>query len=315
MFGSTKGRLDQFGAVFQPQEAMQPILARSVRSALMEWLTEIWAEAELTAVGIAPRRRAIFLGAPGTGKTTLAHHIAARLGLTMLAVRPEALVSKWVNETANNLGALFDLCDDPDDPVLLFIDEFDALSGHRRKAEQAADVFENRQVDILLQWLEQHRGFVIAATNHADHIDQAIWRRFDVQITLDLPGQEEREAIFARYLAPYRLGGGDLKRLGEATETASPALIRKFCEGLKRQFVLGPKLNLEMGREAVIGRLLTTVHPHPDCGKPRLWSLGPADNAIRNLPWPLSQEEPAAQPDASANDAGGATVISFGARP
>src|ERR1700735_1891214 len=99
MFGSGKAKtLDSFGDIFWPSEAAEPILARPVRLALTEWLTEIWAEDELTAVGIGPRKRAIFDGAPGVGKTTLAHHLSARLGLPMLAVRPERVISKWVGE-------------------------------------------------------------------------------------------------------------------------------------------------------------------------------------------------------------------------
>lgn len=310
-----KRSLDEFGDIFEPSEAMQPILAQPVREALLEWLTEIWAEADLAKVGIMPRRKAIFDGAPGVGKTTLAHHLAARLGLRMLAVRPDRVISKYIGETGQNIGELFELVADPAEPVLLFIDEVDALAPTRRKVDQAADQSRNEAVNTLLQRLEQHQGYVIAATNFSDHIDQAIWRRFDVHITLAMPGQDERERIFARYLAPFRLAADDLRRLAEATETASPALIRSFCEGIKRQLVIGPKLKLDMRREAVIDRLITTIHPHPDAGKPRLWSKGSTDAAVKALSWPLSQEALAAEPKAQPAVEAGATIINFGARP
>lgn len=80
--------LADFGEVLQPAEAQEPILARPVRASLIEWLTEIWAAKELEEVGLEPRRRALFHGAPGTGKTTLAHHLAARLGLFWRTDRP-----------------------------------------------------------------------------------------------------------------------------------------------------------------------------------------------------------------------------------
>lgn len=311
----SKQSLDEFGDIFEPKEASEPILARPVRDALIEWLTEIWAEGELKDLGIAPRRRAIFDGPPGVGKTTLAHHLAARLGLRMLAVRPDRVISAYVGETGQAIGTLFELVAEQDEPMLLFLDEVDTLAPQRRKARGGADDHQNGMVNTLLQRLEQYQGYVIAATNHSDHIDPAIWRRFDIHITLELPGQDERERIFARYLAPFRLAADDLRRLAEATETASPALIRTLCEGLKRQSVVGPKLNQDMRREAAIDRLVATIHPHPECGKPRLWSLGSSDHAIRNLPWPLSQEEPAAVAPAN-DDAGSATIVPFnGARP
>lgn len=304
--------LDQFGEVFEPKEAAEPILSKGVAGALLQWLMEVWAEKELAEVGIGPRRKAIFDGAPGVGKTTLAHHLAARLGLRMLAVRPERIISKYVGETGERIGQMFDLCSDKEDPVVLFLDEFDSYSRQRRRSEQASDDSRNEEVNTLLQRLEQHDGFLIAATNFGGHIDQAIWRRFDLHITLELPGQGEREKILARYLAPFGLPKRSLSELAMAFETASPALIRHWCENLKRQIIVGPKLKLDMSREGVIGRLLATVQPHPDLGKPRLWSAGEKDHAVKNLPWPLPRavdvKEEAPETEGDAKELGRAAA-------
>jgi SpoVK/Ycf46/Vps4 family AAA+-type ATPase len=300
-------KLEEFGSLLQPSEAVEPILARPVRGALLEWLTEVWAEDELKAVGLTARKRAIFDGKPGVGKTTLAHHLSARLGLPMLAVRPERLINKWVGSTARNIGALFDAAADEESPVVLFLDEFDAIGLKRRDADTGAEDERNAFVNTLLQCIDRHSGFLIAATNFAGHIDQAIWRRFDIHITLDLPGQFERERILSRYLAPYGLPADALSAMAEAFATASPALIRQFCEGVKRQIVIGPKVDWPMGKSDVIGRLLASVQPHPDLGKPRLWSHGTDDAAVRAMPWPLPMADqvlavvPAATTEPSAN--------------
>ena len=280
----------EFGTVLEPDEALEPILARGVRNALLEWLTEIWAKDELTKVGLAPRARAIFDGPPGVGKTTLAHHLAARLGLRMLAVRPDKVIDCWVGSSSRNIGALFDLVQKLEEPILLFFDEFDALAGKRGRREQAADDARAEMVNTLLQRMDAHSGYIIAATNFGKQIDEAVWRRFDIHITLDLPGQDERVHILRRYFDPFKLSDRALSSLAEALETATPALMRQLCEGLKRQLVIGPKLKWDLRRDAVFERLLAAISPHPDLGKPRLWTLGIKDHALQSLAWPLSTE-------------------------
>jgi SpoVK/Ycf46/Vps4 family AAA+-type ATPase len=330
MFGirERQKQLTDFGDLFLPKEAIEPILARPVRNALLEWLTEIWAKDELEAVGIGPRRRAIFNGAPGVGKTTLAHHLSARLGLPMIAVRPERVISKWVGETGQNLGDLFDAAakgiylggeDDEgqrkETPVVLFLDEFDAISRQRRRGEQASDDSRNEEVNTLLQRMEQHPGFLIAATNYGSHVDQAAWRRFDIHITLELPGQPERERILARYLQPFGLPTLALKVLAESFETGSPALMRAFCENVKRQLVIGPRLNFDMRKGAVIERVCAAVHPHPDVGKPRLWSLLSKDAAVQAMPWPLPNvSDIGRESEATAIAADNVVPLTVGAR-
>jgi MoxR-like ATPase len=313
---SNRNRLLAFGDVLMPSEAAEPILAKPVRGALMEWLTEFWSEKELLAVGLTARRRAIFDGPPGVGKSTLAHHLSARLGLPMLVVRPERLIDKYIGSTGQNIGALFDAADSPDDPVMLFLDEFDVLATKRRDAESSGSEERNSFVNVLLQCIDRHKGFIVAATNFGDRIDPAIWRRFDIHITLELPGPFERERILARYLAPYGLPRSALGQLAEACATASPSLMRQLCEGLKRQLIIGPKVGWDMDREAVVGRLLAAIQPHRDLGRPRLWSLGAKDQAVSMMPWPLPlvADLPVDPPADSGPPRGGSVVPLRGKR-
>ncbi|MFG1214963.1 ATP-binding protein [Xanthobacter flavus] len=290
----TKGldKVQKFGTILLPHEADEPILAAGPRLAIYEWLTELRARAELESVGLKPRATALLYGPPGTGKTTLAHHLAARLGLALVTVQAERLMTPQFGGSSNNIGELFDGLAEAEHGCVLLLDEIDSIGSVRLSDDSSAGRERNMVLTTLLTRVEAFRGMAIAATNRKDQLDPALWRRFGMQISVDLPDGEERFAILNRYAAPFDFGEDGLDILTDLTQGASPALLRQLMEGLKRALVLHPRIGLNIDDVAVVFRAITSaVAPHPDLPQPPLWkAFGAHTSQIRKIPWPPARE-------------------------
>jgi Holliday junction resolvasome RuvABC ATP-dependent DNA helicase subunit len=280
--------IETFADVLHPKDAEEPILAPTVAHALHEWLVEINNAAELAKVRVQPRRFALLYGPPGTGKTTMAHHIAARLGKPLVAVQSERVISKYVGASGENIGRLFRILTVLENHVVLLLDEFDALGASRSKDKQAAARETNTIVTILLQKIEAFRGIGLAATNTKDAIDPAMWRRFGLQISVDLPGEDERFAIIRKYALPFDLTDEAVDTLVLATRGCSPSLLRQLMEGMKRTLVLAPKLAIDITRpDAVFAHVAASIAPPPEMPQPPLWEK-PVDTLadVASIAWP-----------------------------
>jgi len=142
---------------------------------------------------------------------------------------------------------------------------------------------------VLLQRLERfNNGLLIAATNKQGGLDDALWRRFDLHLSVDLPAGEEVFAITKRYLAPFNLTDDEIWALTDGLKGAAPALIRQFCESLKRAHVLDAKAKRVRDMRGVLDELVAAVSPHPSYNKPPMWVRGglyvEITNAVR---WPM----------------------------
>ena len=277
----------QFTDVLEPGKAEEPILARPVRAAVFEWMTEINAIEEMAAVGLEPRRSALLYGPPGTGKTTLAHHLAARLGVPLVVVQSDQIESKFMGETSQNLAALFKALKKFGTSVVTLMDEIDSLGAARATATgSGGERDRNAIVNSLLTRFQDHPGLLIAATNRREALDPALWRRFGMQIEVALPDYEERYAILARYFAPFAVAEDTLTILADLTTKASPSLLRQLAEGVKRKMVLARRLDREIGPfAAVIAEIVASVAPPPQMEAPPLWTKG-AVATDEAPPWP-----------------------------
>jgi len=136
--------------------------------------------------GLSPRRKLLLVGPPGTGKTLTASVLAGELGLALFQVRLDALISKFMGETAAKLRLIFDSV--RDHRAVYFFDEFDAIASQRGLGNDVGEI--RRVLNSFLQLIEQDvsNGLIVAATNHPEILDYAVFRRFDDVIEYELPG-------------------------------------------------------------------------------------------------------------------------------
>lgn len=279
--------LQSWAEILRPQDVDEPILAPTVAHAVHEWLVELNNAAELAAVKVDPRRLALLYGPPGTGKTTLAHHLASRLGLPLVAVQSERIIGKYLGDTGSAIGSLFDALKDVENRCVLLLDEFDALGQKRIEANSGATQERNQALTVLLRRIEGFRGIGLAATNTKTALDPAMWRRFGLQISVDLPGENERFSILRKYALPFDLEDSAIDVLVSATRGCSPSLLRQLMEGMKRLLVLAPRLHLDVSRaEVVFAHVIASIAPPPEMAQPPLWTDARAFDAIKGIAWP-----------------------------
>lgn len=273
----------KFGEIRMPSESDEPILAPGPRYALHEWLRELSSQDELKTHGITPRTKALLFGPPGTGKTTMAHHLSARLGLPMLCVGSETLITSALGGSSKNIAALYGAIQQARGQISVFFDEVDSIAGKRTGGDSCSNELAST-LNVLLRCIERDKTITFAATNRHDMLDTALWRRFDMQIHVDLPGADERYPILKRYIAPLDPTEHDLEVLTDATEGASPDLCRRLMEGIKRARVLWPKLGRDFAdAAAVFASLTSSISPPPELQTIPLWNE--PDTFTSQLQW------------------------------
>jgi SpoVK/Ycf46/Vps4 family AAA+-type ATPase len=143
--------------------------------------------------GLTPRRKLLLVGPPGTGKTLTASVIAGELGLPLLQVRLDGLITKFMGETAAKLRQVFESTSQT--RGVYFFDEFDAVGAHRNSTNDVGEI--RRVLNSFLQMLEQDQShsLVLAATNHPELLDRALFRRFDDVLRYELPTASQAAAL------------------------------------------------------------------------------------------------------------------------
>ena len=168
----------------------------------------------------------LFVGPPGTGKTTLALALSRELHMPVLEVRLSMVTSQYLGETSKNIDRIFEFAKKIA-PAILFIDEFDFVAKSRITDDHGAM---KRAVNMLLKNIDRvslvrDGVLLLAATNHPQLLDEAAWRRFDEVVEFFLPDEATRRAILGKVTAPLPWDG-DLGELARRTEGFSGADLR-----------------------------------------------------------------------------------------
>lgn len=184
--------------IIMPQDIkLEIILSESVLGPINQFIALVNSKNVIKSKGLDVNLSLLLYGPPGCGKTTLAKHIAKELDMPIIIARFDSLISSLLGSTAKNIRKLFDYAKSR--PCILFLDEFDAIAKARDDNQETGEL--KRVINSLLQNIDEfsENGILIAATNHEQLLDSAIWRRFEKIINVSIPNNSEVQNLVRLY--------------------------------------------------------------------------------------------------------------------
>ncbi len=212
------------------------ILKEHLASQLKRVILEQRHSAEILRHGLSPRRKLLLVGPPGTGKTMSASVLAGELGFPLCQVRLDGLITKYMGETAAKLRLIFDATDHT--RGVYFFDEFDSIGSHRGMTNDVGEI--RRVLNSFLLMIEQDtsHSLIIAATNHPDILDHALFRRFDDVLHYTLPDKAQTVALLKAKLSHVITTTIDWERLADiAVELSYAEVARAGEEAMKNVLI------------------------------------------------------------------------------
>ncbi|HEX2654360.1 MAG TPA: ATP-binding protein [Xanthobacteraceae bacterium] len=235
------------------------ILRTDIRGRLERVLLEHRQQTNLRDHGLKPRRKLLLVGPPGSGKTMTAATLAGELHLPLFSVVLDGLITKFMGETAAKLRLIFDAMNAT--RGVYFFDEFDAIGARRGERQDVGEI--RRVLNSFLQFLEQDesQGLIIAATNHAELLDRALFRRFDDVVEYALPDTALIERLLRARLDRFdtrQVDWEDVARKGLGLSQAD--IVRAAEEAAKSILLRNTKrISADVLIEALAERRRTTL--------------------------------------------------------
>lgn len=233
-----KDSLLELYEIVRPEVSFEDVvLPENQKGILSQIILEQKNALEFIKHSMAPINRVLLCGPPGCGKTMTAYALANELSLPVAYVRLDGLVSSYLGQTSTNLRKVFDAV--RNQRIVLFLDEFDAIAKKRDDSNELGEL--KRVVTTLLQNFDNMPANVllIAATNHEHLLDPAIWRRFNVTITLELPNEKQRATMIQKWIDKFNIEGKiSSKSLSKVTKGLSGAGIEELMTAAAKKALI-----------------------------------------------------------------------------
>ncbi len=239
-----RGELAGLLSVAYPKTRLSEMaLDESVADRIQRVLLEQRQQDRIKEHGLPPLRKLLLLGPPGTGKTMTAATLAGELGLPLFAIQLDGLITKYMGETASKLRLIFDAIQQT--VAVYLFDEFDALGGERGSRNDVGEI--RRVLNSFLQFLEldESDSLIIAATNHPQLLDHAVYRRFDAVIQYGLPAKDVAESVMKARLALLDTSKVEWHMIVSAAQGLSHAELTRACEQAAKNVILDHRTALD----------------------------------------------------------------------
>lgn len=232
-----RGELEGLLSVTYPDLLLKDmVLPPETREIFERILKEHRQQGRLKEHGLEPRRKFLLVGPPGTGKSMTAKALSGELHLPLFVVRFEALITKFMGETAAKLKLIFDAMYQARG-VYLF-DEFDAIGAQRAMPNETGEI--RRVLNSFLQFIEENDSLsiIIAATNHPEILDRALFRRFDDVVRFEVPSRDLVLRLLQERLVGFETENMDWDTLARVSVGLSHGDLVRACEDAAKDMVI-----------------------------------------------------------------------------